>query len=610
MLLKDSCALKSRTLLCQLFKIFLFFFLVINVDAQDLSWSSRGEDLPTLRDCSFPDTFDGRTHLLENLATCRLAAQEAGYMAASFDSLSIKADSASWSLFLGPKFEWLNLDLSALEDRYRKKIGGLPKAFSGRALQLKELKYLQEQIIRLAEEEGYPFASVYWRDIVWDSTQVSARMEFEKGDRVRVDSIILIGSANVSSRFLQNYLGVKAGSPYRESSIKTVASRLDELSFLKTIQSPEVVFTGKNAKLRVYAERKNASSFDLLLGLLPQGSNGDYELSGEGRIDLVNTLGAAEEMGIHYKNFPGAATELKTYFNYPYLPGVPLGLELRFNIYKKDTLFSEVDFQIGFEYRMQRNDRVKVFFESKQTNLLSIDSLAFLSRNPPSLPNNHDVDNRFYGLNFIRDRRNYTLNPRSGYRIELEAAIGQKSIPKNNSLLSITNNLADGSTVEQLYENTDEEQLQVRLIAHVSKFWPLGARSTIFSGLRLASMQRIDGAQQVYDNERFRIGGNRLLRGFDEESILTDRYAMLTLEYRFLLDRNSNFFLFGDLARIENSSAELTIDQQFEAYGIGAGLSFQTGAGIFAFSYGLGAQKGNGFQFRSGKVHLGYVNYF
>ena len=48
----------------------------------------------------------------------------------------------------------------------------------------------------------------------------------------------------------------------------------------------------------------------------------------------------------------------------------------------------------------------------------------------------------------------------------------------------------------------------------------------------------------IYQNELYRFGGLNTLRGFNEEELFASTKGQLTLEYRFLLDRNSNVFLF------------------------------------------------------------------
>ena len=81
-----------------------------------------------------------------------------------------------------------------------------------------------------------------------------------------------------------------------------------------------------------------------------------------------------------------------------------------------------------------------------------------------------------------------------------------------------------------------------------------------------------------------------------------------TVEYRFLFEENSAIFLFADACWYErNLAGNFATDLPV---GIGAGINFETKAGIFSLNYALGNQNGNGFDVRSGKIHFGIVNAF
>lgn len=98
-----------------------------------------------------------------------------------------------------------------------------------------------------------------------------------------------------------------------------------------------------------------------------------------------------------------------------------------------------------------------------------------------------------------------------------------------------------------------------------------------------------------------------MLRGFDEEAIFASLFSVVTLEYRFLLSKNSYFNLFYDAAYVENRADGYENDFPF---GFGAGLAFETKAGLFGVSYALGRQQSAPIDFRAAKIHFGYVNYF
>lgn len=114
--------------------------------------------------------------------------------------------------------------------------------------------------------------------------------------------------------------------------------------------------------------------------------------------------------------------------------------------------------------------------------------------------------------------------------------------------------------------------------------------------------------QNLLRNELLRIGGNKLLRGFDEQSILASTFNVATIEYRYMIQRNSYFFVFLDVAYVHRKFNN-TIFQDVP-FGFGTGLTFATKIGIFGLTYALGQQKDKKIDFRSSKLHFGYVATF
>ena len=112
----------------------------------------------------------------------------------------------------------------------------------------------------------------------------------------------------------------------------------------------------------------------------------------------------------------------------------------------------------------------------------------------------------------------------------------------------------------------------------------------------------------IFRNELFQIGGYKLLRGFDEESIFASQYAVGTLEYRYLLGRNSYLFYFVDGGWSKNTPVMPDPDNNY--WGTGLGMAFETKAGIFNLSYAVGKRDDTKFNMRQSKIHIGYVNYF
>jgi len=113
---------------------------------------------------------------------------------------------------------------------------------------------------------------------------------------------------------------------------------------------------------------------------------------------------------------------------------------------------------------------------------------------------------------------------------------------------------------------------------------------------------------QYFRNDLQTIGGSQLLRGFNENQFFARFYSLFTLEYRYLLDRNSNLFVFVDHAYIDWREAD--IRQELRPTGIGGGLNFETRAGILNITFATGSVGDIPFTPSRPRVHFGIVSLF
>ena len=174
----------------------------------------------------------------------------------------------------------------------------------------------------------------------------------------------------------------------------------------------------------------------------------------------------------------------------------------------------------------------------------------------------------------------------------------------NNSIQELEDP-TDEFDYSTLYDTIATTTFQYRFLLQYSQFVQILPWSTIMARYRGGLLLSRDA---IYDNETFRIGGNRILRGFDEESIFATWYNVMTLEWRFLFGRNSYAYAFGDVAYLQRQTVSTQLADW--PYGFGIGVALETKVGVFALSYALGSQQGNPVLFSNGKVHFGYVYAF
>ena len=157
---------------------------------------------------------------------------------------------------------------------------------------------------------------------------------------------------------------------------------------------------------------------------------------------------------------------------------------------------------------------------------------------------------------------------------------------------------------ELVYEGIPLESSIYRVLFTFSGYIPFYRNLTFLARTQNGYLNN----PNLFENELFRIGGLKTLRGFDEESIYASLYSIINLEFRYLFDVNSFVSLFWNGAYVEQDTYSDFISDT--PWGFGAGLSFETRAGIFSISYALGKRFDNPIEFRTAKIHFGLTATF
>ncbi len=571
------------------FYVFLFALLVSN--------SAGAQYLLKIEtnNAQFAKQFKYKTNFVDSLTRKKelFAVQqklfEKGFLAASFDSLLFTDSTLTAFLFTGKTYMWAKLSKGSLDEGMLTEAGLSEKSFTNRIFSAKTFLSLQKQIIRWCENHGYPFATIKLDSIVFATEGIYATMQLTKNSLVKIDSVIIKGSSRLNQVYLLNYLGIKKNDVYNESVVRNLSMRLKEMPMVAETKPFAVEFNGSKATITLFIDNKKASQADGVLGVLPSDEKGGkLNLSGDIRLRLISAFGRGEQLELNWKQPQPKTQDLKTRLNYPFLFSTPFGIELGLNIFKKDTTYVDVVKLASLQYLLPRGNYLKAFVNSKSSSLLSTTALT----NATVLPGYADVKTTTYGLGYKSEKSDYRINPRKGYQFEITAGAGNKKISKNPKLK------------EELYNNIDLKSAVYNGEYTVDFYIPVAARFVLNVGSKGAYLS----SKEVFQNDLFRFGGLKSLRGFDEESIFASEFYIGKTELRYQLDRNSFLQLFFNGAYY--ASHTRTISVYDTPYGFGAGVTFETKLGIFSLNYALGKQFNNPILFRAAKVHFGIVNYF
>ncbi len=513
-----------------------------------------------------------------------------GFLKASVDSLSL-SDSNNYQAFLksGQKYRWLKLKAGNVNEKWLRKKGYSALPFQDQVLKDKAVSQLMQDILEYAENHGYPFATIQLKDLVLKEQKVKASLSIDKGPLITYGQVILAGDVDVSDQYLRRYLNVDSGKRYQEKNIQKLKTRLDQLNFLNAEKQPKIQFRRDQAHLKLFVEKIPASRVNGILGVAPEDGRSDgLLLTGEVALQLENPFGRAMSMNMNWQKIRKNSQELNIDYHYPFFLNLPIGAEASLDLRKFDTLFLNVGWELGVRYLISGNNFARIFYQNRQSNLINPGSFNRLSNRDQYA----NFDTRFYGIGGHFENLDYRLNPTKGWRLSLDASVGQKMLNTNKDL------------EDPLGDSLKQESVIYKLDLKSQYFLKFGDQSTLMAMVK--GKHLVD--DEILRNQLFQFGGFQDIRGFNEGAFLASSYAIGTLEFRFLTGKNDHLSLFVDKAFYQQNL--VTDKREDDPVGVGLGYIFETKAGLFSLNYAIGRERSQSFRFRNGQINFGFTNLF
>jgi hypothetical protein len=579
----------QRTIL--LFFVF-FFSTFVSFGQYILSIQYLDKTVETekiIKTVKFKKHYKNTTSIERDLQKLVIRLQQNGFNSASLDTIFIENNTCFAHIFIGNKLIINYIDIEGIEKEEIQSMKIKPDIYRQKSFSISDIFSYNDVIVNKLWNTGYPFATTKINELTPNDSGYTATISVEKSHFILLDSIIVAGNLKLGKSFLYGYLGLKRKKPYNESAMKQVPSRLQELIFADMLQPPGISFSDKEAALYIYANKQKTNQFDGFMGVVPKDEiSGKILLTGSLTLDLYNVFTVGENMRFNWRRVQVLSQDLDIYMDFPYLFYSSFGIDGAFALEKKDTSYINMNFSLGVRYYLQQRNYVRAYYQFKNAHLINNSSLEYLMQ----LPDNIDYNSHLYGLEIVFSKLDYLFNPRKGYAFSFRTAIGQRNIIKNNKI------------ADSLYNAINLSSMQLQSLGTLDIYIPIKSKWVWYIAFKAGHIQ----AYQLFENEIFRLGGLKTIRGFDQQSIYASTYGIINNELRFLFGKKSYLQAFFDAAWYEcKLNGGYRSDMPF---GFGVGISFDTKAGIFAFNYALGKQLNNPIRFDSGKITFGYTALF
>lgn len=185
------------------------------------------------------------------------------FLSVSIDSLFITTSGGSANLHLGPPMRWLRLRPGVETDAaWLQAAGFREKLFTDKPLRYDALLSLEQKLLVQAENTGFPFATIRLDSIdIGADGAVSAVLQVKRDRFITYKALKIKGDIKLPAAYLPNYLGLKVGSPYSRAQVLRLREQLSTLPFIEIAGNPTVTFTGNEATVNLFLQKKTRRAF-------------------------------------------------------------------------------------------------------------------------------------------------------------------------------------------------------------------------------------------------------------------------------------------------------------------------------------------------------------
>ena len=417
--------------------------------------------------------------------------------------------------------------------------------------------------------KGYPFNKIQLIDIKsYDLENLYATVNIELNQKRKTDKILIKGYENFPKTFTKHYLGYSTKDDFNFEAIKKKGEEIQKLGFVRQIKDPEVLFKKDSTITYLYLEKIKNNSFDGFIGFATNEESRKLDISGYIDIRLNNSLNYGEKININYKSTNDRDRFLKTNIIAPYILSTPIGLELNLDLTKKDSTYIKDKQSIGISYLI--NNKHNVSFHISTINSTSSLEIA------------NDLI-KDYKSNFKKIKYDF------------------KKINYNNKLIPIKLLTSLEFSNGERKDNSGTNNQNIYLARAFNNF-NITKNSIIYINVESFWLN----SSNYYQNEMLLFGGINSIRGFEENSIPTNKMFLINSEFRFRLNNDIYVNTIIDSAYYENKLTNISSN----IYGVGFGLNINTNSGVFRINYANGIRKGQDIDLKLSKIHLSFSNIF
>ncbi len=550
--------------------IALLVLLKLNLVAQDIEFNFVVQDSTNQKNKNFSKSFNSIKELEDFKQNNIDELYQRGYLNLEVDSISSTRNKVIQYVRLHQRIDSIIINIP---DEYIKYLSSSKKDLKQIKIEIEEWGDMQKQLLSALRSNGYDFAKVYYSPISIEKNYLNAILELEVNELKKFNEVYIRGYDEFPEAFRKNHIRIKKGSIYTEKKLKRRTKSIQNIDFVNEIKNPEVQFTKDSVNVFLYLEKNKINSFDGFIGFSNEQESSGLALNGYLDVLLKNNLNLGESLVVRYKNDGQEQQIFRTKIAIPFIFKTRLTPEAGIEIFRQDSTFARNTQEVRLGYHI--NHQWEIFGDLERINS---SNLLESQTDEQNLNPINDFTSQFYGMTTRFNNRKQNIGEIINRDFaELRLLQGNRNSSSNNtSQIKIE---FYGETLQKLIDKTY---------------------------LHMASSILILNSEDYLDNELFRVGGLRSMRGFDENSLISSSFYSLQTEFRYFLSTDLYANTVLDYGYYQNKL--INLDENLFSFGFGIGLNTRGGLLRLIFANGRSSQQE--FNFQNTQVHLSLNTFF
>ena len=434
-------------------------------------------------------------------------------------------------------------------------------------IKTREFSDLTNQLLEQIDRKGNSFSEITYVNPLLKNDTLFLEMKISNSSSRKIDKVITRGYEDFPKKFITKYFLIDKNTVFSKQKLNQVSALSNKLDFIKEKKAPEVLFKKDSTHLYLFLDKIGTSSFDGLVNFSSKENGKGLLLNGNLDLKLNNTFNTGEKFEIIWNKVSDEKTDFKINSYVPYILNSKFSTTLEFYLYRQDSTFINTNFELKTDYSINQKSHASILYSSEKSNyLLNISNNDLAS-----------YSNYFIGL---------------GYELK-------KSSTSN--LYKYKNGLNLNLTIGK--RKTDIESIN-QLKFHFSAFANVQINNRGY--LNIKNESGLLTSRNYLLNELFRIGGANSIRGYNEQSILTNGYSYSNIEFRYSLDTSSYLYSITDLGVYK----ENTTNKIKKLIGIGAGYQFRINNNLVNLGYVISTNSSTNTKLNSSRLVVRWTSFF